>query len=269
MVPYKLASRKEHPHNTIISVSSVQIGNGLTIIAGPCAVENREEMIILACQLKKIGVQILRGGAYKPRTSPYSFSGLEKEGLQILSEAREESGLPFVTEITDVRNLDTICKYTDIIQVGSRNMQNFTLLKELGKIDKPVLLKRGFSATLEEWLLAAEYILNEGNNNVIMCERGIRSFDSYTRNTFDINAVAAIKELSHLPVIADPSHGTGRRELVIPVARAALAAGADGIMIEVHPHPANALSDGQQSITIDQMEMLMKEISTTYPSKAS
>jgi len=266
--PYKLASRQTHPQNTIVKVGNIEIGNGVTIIAGPCAVEDRKGMIKIASQLKAMGVHILRGGAFKPRTSPYSFDGLGKEGLQILAEARAETGLPFVTEITDVRNIELLCNYADIIQVGSRNMQNFTLLRELGRIDHPVLLKRGFSATLEEWLLAAEYIMAEGNHKVILCERGIRSFDSYTRNTFDINAVPAIKNLSHLPLIADPSHGTGRRELVAPVARAALAAGADGIMVEVHPQPALALSDGQQSLTLEEMGQLMREVKSFVPQLA-
>lgn len=264
MPPYKLVSRENHPHNTVIKVGNTEIGSGVTIIAGPCAVENREDTIELAVRLKAMGVHILRGGAYKPRTSPYSFHGLGKEGLQILAEARKESGLPVVTELTDVRNLDLVCTYADIIQVGSRNMQNFTLLRELGRIDHPVLLKRGFSATLEEWLLAAEYILAEGNKKVILCERGIRSFEPYTRNTFDINAIPAMKNLSHLPLIADPSHGTGRRELVAPVARAALAAGADGIMIEVHLQPEKALSDGQQSLTLDEMAQLMEQLKPVY-----
>lgn len=265
MPPYKLASRQNHPQNTVIKVGKIEIGKGITIIAGPCAVEGRKEMIQIASRLKAMGVHILRGGAFKPRTSPYSFHGLGEEGLKILAEAREVSGLPFVTELTDVRHIEMLCTYADIIQVGSRNMQNFTLLRELGKINHPVLLKRGFSATLEEWLLAAEYIMAGGNHKVILCERGIRSFDPYTRNTFDINAVPAIKNLSHLPLIADPSHGTGRRELVAPVARAALAAGADGIMVEVHPRPAQALSDGQQSLTLEKMARLMTELKAAGP----
>ncbi len=266
--PYKLVSRDNHPQNTVIKLGTAQIGKGTTIIAGPCAVENRETMLKLASSLSSLGVHILRGGAYKPRTSPYSFDGLGKEGLEILAEAKKYSGLPIITELTDIRHIDLLCAYADIIQVGSRNMQNFSLLKELGRVNHPVMLKRGLSATLEEWLLAAEYIMAEGNPNVILCERGIRSFDSYTRNTFDINAVPAIKNLSHLPLIADPSHGTGRRELVAPVAKAALAAGADGIMVEVHPQPAQALSDGQQSLTLDEMGQMMAQMKSVAPQLA-
>ena len=268
MPSYKLVSRDNHPQNTVIKLGTAQIGKGTTIIAGPCAVENRETMHRLASSLSSLGVHILRGGAYKPRTSPYSFDGLGKEGLKILAEARKYSGLPIITELTDVRHIDLLCAYADIIQVGSRNMQNFSLLKELGRVNHPVMLKRGLSATLEEWLLAAEYIMAEGNHNIILCERGIRSFDSYTRNTFDINAVPAIKNLSHLPLIADPSHGTGRRELVAPVAKAALAAGADGIMVEVHPQPAQALSDGQQSLTLDEMAQMMAQLKSVAPQLA-
>lgn len=268
MPPYKLVSRDNHPQNTVIKLGKTQIGKGITIIAGPCAVEDRETMLKTATALSALGVHILRGGAYKPRTSPYSFDGLGKEGLNILAEARKYSGLPFVTELTDVRHIDLLCAYADIIQVGSRNMHNFSLLKELGRIDHPVLLKRGLSATLEEWLLAAEYIMAEGNQNVILCERGIRSFDPYTRNTFDINAIPAMKNLSHLPLIADPSHGTGRRELVAPVARAALAAGADGIMVEVHPQPAQALSDGQQSLTLEEMAQIIAQLKSVTPQLA-
>ncbi|WP_051273172.1 3-deoxy-7-phosphoheptulonate synthase [Desulfotruncus alcoholivorax] len=256
MPPYKLASRDFHPDNTIIRVGNVDIGKDVVIIAGPCAIEG-VNFVEQAKQLSKMGVNILRGGAYKPRTSPYSFSGLEEEGLEILAEARKQSGLPFVTEITDIRNLDLFCQYVDIIQVGSRNMQNFCLLQELGRISHPVLLKRGYAAKLDEWLLAAEYILAEGNKNVILCERGIRSFETYTRYTFDINAIPAVKTLSHLPIIADPSHGTGRKELVIPVAKAALAAGADGVMVEVHPDPERALSDGGQSLTMNEFKELI------------
>lgn len=253
MEAYKLACRRGE-HTTIIEIpaphGSVYIGEGnCTIIAGPCSVESRDSYLEIAGLIKNMGVHILRGGAYKPRTSPYSFSGLGEEGLKILKEARELTGLPVVTEVVDVRDMEKVAYYSDIIQIGSRNMQNFTLLKEAGRIQRPVLLKRGFAATIEEWLLACEYILDAGNQEVILCERGIRTFEGMTRNTVDIAAVALVKELSHLPVIVDPSHATGRRSLVAPVARAAIAAGADGLMIEVHQNPEQALSDGAQSIT--------------------
>lgn len=253
MEAYKLASRRGE-HTTIIEIpaphGSVYIGEGnCTVIAGPCSVESRDSYLEIAGLIKNMGVHILRGGAYKPRTSPYSFSGLGEEGLKILKEARELTGLPVVTEVVDVRDLEKVAYYSDIIQIGSRNMQNFTLLKEAGRIQRPVLLKRGFAATIEEWLLACEYILDAGNQEVILCERGIRTFEGMTRNTVDIAAVALVKELSHLPVIVDPSHATGRRSLVAPVAQAAIAAGADGLMIEVHQNPEQALSDGPQSIT--------------------
>lgn len=237
------------------------IGTGYcTIIAGPCAVESRDEYINLAITLKELGVHILRGGAFKPRTSPYSFAGLGLEGLSILAEARAITGLPICTEVMDARDLDLVCDHTDIIQIGSRNMQNFALLKEVGCFKKPVLLKRGLSATVEEWLLAAEYILDSGNSQVILCERGIRTFEPMTRNTADISAVALARELSHLPVIVDPSHATGHWSLVTPVAKAAIAAGADGLMIEVHAQPEQALSDGQQSLTPANFARLYGEI---------
>lgn len=261
MPPYKLVSRESKPDNTVVRVGDCLIGGGSpVVIAGPCAVENEEMLVKLACRLKQMGVHILRGGAFKPRTSPYSFQGLGEEGLRILAEAGRVAGLPVITELTDVQHLPQVCRYADIIQIGSRNMQNFELLKEVGRLKFPVLLKRGLSATLEEWLLAAEYILAGGNRDVILCERGIRSFETYTRNTFDINAVPAVKHLSHLPLIADPSHGTGRRELVLPVARAALAAGADGLMLEVHPCPEQALSDGPQSLRPGELAEFMKEL---------
>lgn len=258
MPAYQLASREYQQEDTVIELKTCRIGSGqVVIIAGPCAVESEEQMLGLASTLKEMGVHILRGGAFKPRTSPYSFRGLGEEGLRILARARELTGLPVVTEITDVRNLDMVLKYADILQIGSRNMQNFDLLREVGRVHRPVLLKRGLAATIEEWLLAAEYILAEGNRNVILCERGIRTYETYTRNTLDISAIPAIKELSHLPVIADPSHGTGRRSLVAPVARAAVAAGADGLMLEVHPCPGEALSDGPQSLLPAQLEHLL------------
>lgn len=263
MPPYELASREFRQENTTIEVGSCCFGSGqLVMIAGPCAVEDPDMLADLAVLLRNAGVHVLRGGAYKPRTSPYSYPGLGEEGLQHLARARAASGLPIITEVTDIRDLDVVCRYADILQIGSRNMQNFPLLREVGKTSHPVLLKRGFSATLEEWLLAAEYILSGGNHRVIMCERGIRTFENYTRNTFDISAVPALKHLSHLPVVADPSHGTGRRELVGPVARAAVAAGADGLMIEVHPNPEQAMSDGFQSLTPEAFESLMGELSS-------
>ncbi|ACV61806.1 phospho-2-dehydro-3-deoxyheptonate aldolase [Desulfofarcimen acetoxidans DSM 771] len=254
----KLYSREHQKDSTVVKVGDVSIGDGtVVVIAGPCSVENREQLVGLSVQIKEMGVNVLRGGAFKPRTSPYDFQGLGLEGLKILAEAREASGLPVITEVMDIRQMDLVCRYADIIQIGSRNMQNTPLLREAGKTDKPVMLKRGLSSTLEEWLLAAEYILMNGNKQVILCERGIRSFETYTRNTFDINAIPAIKHLSHLPLIADPSHGTGRRELVGPVATAALAAGADGIMIEVHPDPSKALSDGAQSLRPQEFKDMM------------
>lgn len=254
----KLTSRQYKKENTVINIGTTCIGDGgLVIIAGPCAVESMEQMINLASMCKLMGVSIIRGGAYKPRTSPYSYQGIGDEGLMILAAARKETGLPFVTEVTDIRTLEKIAEYSDILQIGSRNMQNFALLREVGATKKPVLLKRGFSSTLEEWLLAAEYIAAEGNNNIIFCERGIRTFENYTRNTMDISAIPAIKELSHFPVIADPSHGTGKRSLVGPLARAAVAAGADGIMLEVHENPPQALSDGAQSLYPSELEKIV------------
>ncbi len=265
MKPFKLASRENRSQDTVIELrtpeKTLYIGEGnCTMIAGPCAVENREQYLQLAAVLKEMGVHVLRGGAFKPRTSPYSFIGLGREGLQILAEARELTGLPVVTEVLDTRDMELVYDYADIIQVGSRNMQNFSLLREAGQIDKPILLKRGFAATIEEWLLAAEYILAEGNQQVILCERGIRTFEVYTRNTVDIGAVVLIKQLSHLPIIVDPSHGTGKWKMVRPVAKAAVAAGADGVMVEVHPCPDYALSDGKQSLTPDNFSRLWEEV---------
>lgn len=254
MTAYQLAARQNRRADTLIDISGprdqVRIGEGYcTIIAGPCSVESEEQYMEIAGILKEIGVHILRGGAYKPRTSPYSFSGLGDRGLEILAKARQATGLPVVTEVVDIRDLDKVAAVCDMIQIGSRNMHNFPLLKEAGRCSKPVLLKRGLAATIEEWLLAAEYILMAGNQQVVLCERGIRTFEEMTRNTVDIGAVALIKELSHLPILVDPSHATGRRSLVAPVARAAIAAGADGIMIEVHQNPDQALCDGAQSLT--------------------
>lgn len=265
MKPFKLASKENPSQYTIVKVNTdsqqVLIGQGYcTLIAGPCAVEDEEAYLNLAVFLKESGAQILRGGLFKPRTSPYSFRGLGKEGLDIMIEARRITGLPIVTEIMDIRDLDVMYDAVDILQVGSRNMQNFSLLDELGKLRKPVLLKRGLSATIEEWLLAAEYILSGGNQEVILCERGIRTFEPYTRNTVDIGAVALVKHLSHLPVIVDPSHATGKWEMVIPVAKAAIAAGADGVMVEVHQNPEKALSDGKQSLNKDNFKLLKKSL---------
>lgn len=265
MRPFKLASRESQSQDTVVEVKtpqeSVFIGQGYcTIIAGPCAVENWDDYLFVARILREMGVHILRGGAFKPRTSPYSFPGLGEEGLKILAEAREITGLPVVTEVLDTRDVEMVYRYVDILQVGSRNMQNFSLLQEVGRADKPIVLKRGFSATIEEWLLAAEYILAAGNPQVILCERGIRTFESYTRNTVDIGAIPLIKELSHLPVIVDPSHATGRWKMVRPVAKAAIAAGADGLMVEVHQRPECALSDGKQSLTPENFIGLWEEI---------
>ncbi|OXT09259.1 3-deoxy-7-phosphoheptulonate synthase [Thermoanaerobacterium thermosaccharolyticum] len=259
--PYKLVSRSAKPDNTVVRVKDVDIGGGnFVMMAGPCAVESYEQMIEAAKAVKKSGAKVLRGGAYKPRSSPYSFQGLEEEGLKILNAVGRETGMVTITEIVSSSHIDKVSKYADILQVGSRNMQNFELLKEIGKSKMPVLLKRGLSSTIEEWLNAAEYIMKEGNPNVILCERGIRTFETYTRNTLDLNAVAAVKNLSHLPVIVDPSHGTGRRDLIAPLSRAAVAVGADGLIIEVHPHPDMALSDGAQSLTPEEFDKVCSEV---------
>ncbi len=265
MKPFKLASRGYSNEDTLVEIPTpgrtLFIGEGYcTVIAGPCAVESRDSYLENALFLKSMGAHILRGGLFKPRTSPYSFKGLGREGLAIMVEARDLTGLPLVSEIMDVRDLDYLYEQVDILQVGSRNMQNFTLLEELGRLKKPVLLKRGLSATIEEWLLAAEYILSGGNPNVILCERGIRTFETYTRNTVDIGAVPLIKHLSHLPILVDPSHATGKWKMVIPVAKAAIAAGADGVMVEVHPDPDRALSDGKQSLTPENFRKLYEQI---------
>ncbi|AIF51063.1 3-deoxy-7-phosphoheptulonate synthase [Pelosinus sp. UFO1] len=260
---YKLVSREFKQEDTIVDVAGVKIGgNYLAVMAGPCAVESREQLLESAFIVKKAGAQFLRGGAYKPRTSPYAFQGLEVKGLEMLAEAREKTGLKIVTEVVDVESVPVVSAYADMLQIGSRNMQNFQLLKTVGKTNKPVLLKRGLSATINEWLNAAEYIMSEGNYNVVLCERGIRTYEEYTRNTLDLSAVAAVKNISHLPIIVDPSHGTGRWKLVRPMARAGIAAGADGLMIEVHPNPAEALSDGKQSLTPENFEHTMQEVAT-------
>ena len=258
---YKLASRQFKPENSVIDVDGVQIGgNKLVVMAGPCAVESREQLLESAAIVKQAGATFLRGGAYKPRTSPYSFQGLEEQGLKFLAEAREVTGLKIVTEVVDPQSVSVVAEYADVLQIGARNMQNFQLLKTVGRAGKPVLLKRGIAATIEEWLNAAEYVMNEGNYKVMLCERGIRTFETATRNTLDLSAVAVLKNACHLPIIVDPSHGTGHWKLVRPMARAAVAAGADGLMIEVHPTPDEAMSDGMQSLTPENFTALMTEI---------
>lgn len=255
--PFKLVSRDFQREDSRIDVGRHVIGGReIHLIAGPCAVESREQILETAFAVKEAGATMLRGGAYKPRTSPYSFQGLEEKGLELLAEAREQTGLLVTTEVMDTRFVPLVSRYADIIQIGARNMQNFFLLREVAGIDKPVLLKRGASATIEEWLMAAEYIMLGGNHRVILCERGIRTFENYTRNTLDLSAVAVVKHLSHLPVIVDPSHGTGKWWLVQPMAGAAVASGADGLMVEVHPSPVEALSDGQQSLTPENFRSL-------------
>ena len=248
------------PRKTLIRVGEVTIGDGFTVIAGPCSVESEAQTLETARKVKEAGAHLLRGGAFKPRTSPYAFQGLGIKGLQILEKAKKETGLPVVTEVLDPRDVSWVAEYVDILQIGTRNMQNFSLLKEVGKTNKPVLLKRGMYSTLSEWLNCAEYILAEGNPNVILCERGIRSFDTYTRNTLDLSVVPAVKELSHLPIFVDPSHGTGKLSLIEPMSLAARAAGADGLMIEVHCNPAEALCDGDQSLSPQMFASLMNKL---------
>ncbi|MCD6435503.1 MAG: 3-deoxy-7-phosphoheptulonate synthase [Clostridiales bacterium] len=259
--PYKLASRAFHPDDSIIDICGHKIGGGnLTIIAGPCSVENREQMHIIGKAVKDAGANIIRGGAFKPRTSPYSFQGLGLEGLKLLKEAKELTGLPIITEAMSTDDFDLVEEYTDIIQIGARNMQNYDLLKKAGKANKPICLKRGMSATIEELLMSAEYIMAEGNQKVILCERGIRTFENYTRNTLDLSAISAIKKLSHLPIIIDPSHATGRWEMIEPMSKAAVAGGADGIMVEVHNNPEKALSDGKQSLRPERFNKLVDSV---------
>lgn len=258
---YKLVNKKFHPEDSIIKVGSTTVGPGtLTIMAGPCAIESQDQLMQTAYAAKKAGATILRGGAYKPRTSPYSFQGLEEEGLKYMKEAREATGLAVVCEVTSLRAIEAAAKYVDMLQIGARNMQNFELLKEAGKTNIPVLLKRGLCATIDEWLNAAEYIISEGNPNIVLCERGIRTYETSTRNTLDISAVPVIRSKSHLPIIVDPSHATGVRAYVEPLAKASIAAGADGLMIEIHPCPEKALSDGPQSLTFDQFDELTKRL---------
>jgi 3-deoxy-7-phosphoheptulonate synthase len=258
--PYKLASREFKPVDTTVKIKNAVIGGkALAIIAGPCAVESEEQVLSIAHAVKAAGANILRGGAFKPSTSPYSFRGMGEEGLKLLSKAGKATGMPVITEVMSPEDVDLVAEYADILQVGARNMQNFYLLDEVGRSKKPVMLKRGLAATIQEWLLSAEYILSQGNNKVILCARGIRTFETYTRNTMDLDAIPIIKKLSHLPIIADPSHGTGKWYLVTPMALAAIAAGADGLMVEVHPTPDTALKDGAQSLTFDNFNKLMTQ----------
>ena len=264
--PYKRASRAFKPDDTIVQLDDVRIGGDEVIVmAGPCSAETDEQVMASAAAVKRAGAKILRGGAFKPRSSPYSFQGLGEQGLQMLRRAADAHNLKLISEVMDISQIELISKYCDIYQVGARNMQNFTLLRELGHVRKPVLLKRGISATIEEWLLSAEYILAGGNNDVILCERGIRTFETATRNTFDISAIPVVKKLSHLPIVADPSHGAGRRDMVAQLARAAVAAGADGLIIEVHNDPDRALSDGAQSMFPAQFDRLMAELRIIAP----
>jgi 3-deoxy-7-phosphoheptulonate synthase len=259
--PYKLVSRETQAESTVISIGDIKVGAaGPVVMAGPCAVESEEQALTIARFVKEYGAKVFRGGAFKPRTSPYSFQGLGEKGLEILEKVRKETGLLIVTEATDHANLDIVEKYADIIQIGARNMQNYSLLRLAGQVSKPILLKRGFAATIDELLMAAEYIMSEGNTQVILCERGIRTFSDTTRNTLDLSAIPSIKEASHLPIIVDPSHAAGRREYVIPLSKGAIAVGADGLLVEVHHDPSHALSDGMQSLYPQQFEELMKEI---------
>jgi 3-deoxy-7-phosphoheptulonate synthase len=259
--PYKIVSREFNKHSTIVSIGKVKVGGKqIVMIGGPCSVDTWENLVANAREIKKAGGHLLRGGAYKPRTSPYAFQGLGEKGLELLAEARRVTGLPVVTEVMDPRQVEIICRYADVLQIGARNAQNFDLLREVGQCRKPVILKRGFATTIEEWLMSAEYIVSKGNHDVILCERGIRTFETATRNTLDLSAVPVIKQLSHLPIVVDPSHGLGVRDFIAPMAKAAIAAGADGVMIETHPRPAEALSDGHQALLPTQFAQLMKEI---------
>jgi 3-deoxy-7-phosphoheptulonate synthase len=264
--PFKLASKDMRKEPSVVKVNGVAIGGAqFVVMAGPCSVESREQIISSAKIVKRAGAQMLRGGAFKPRTSPYAFQGLEEEGLRLLAEARSESGLPFVTEVITPTDVPLVAEYADMLQIGARNMQNFALLKAIGKTARPVLLKRGMANTLKELLMSAEYVMSQGNYNVVLCERGIRTFEDYTRNTCDLSAVPALKELSHLPVIVDPSHGTGVRSLITPISKAAIAVGADGLIIEVHPNPEEAFSDGAQSLTPEMFDSLMREVRRYLP----
>jgi len=260
--PYKLASRETKPEESVIEIAEgIRVGGEkIVVMAGPCSVESQAPPLTTAQAVKKAGADVLRGGAFKPRTSPYSFQGMAEEGLKILAEAREKTGLAVVTEVMEAQDIELICEYADILQIGARNVQNFALLKEIGKVDKPILLKRGMMTTITEFLMSAEYILSEGNPNVILCERGIRTFETSTRNTLDLSAVPVLREKTHLPIIVDPSHGTGYWQYVAPMSYAAIAAGADGLLIEVHPHPEDAMSDGGQSLKPDKFAELMKNL---------
>lgn len=259
--PYKLATREFHPMDTVVDVSGVHVGAGSSVVmAGPCAVESEAQIMTVAHAIKQAGAHMLRGGAFKPRSSPYSFRGMGEAALKLMAKARNETGLPIVTEVMTPTDVALVAEYADLLQIGARNMQNYQLLEEVGRSQRPVLLKRGLSATFEEWMLSAEYIMNQGNHNVILCERGIRTFETATRNTLDLNAVALAKKRTHLPIIVDPSHGTGKWYLVAPLALAGLAAGADGLMIEVHPDPDKATSDGPQSLTLENFASLMPKI---------
>lgn len=266
MKPYKLVSRELHPDPTVIRVGSAEVGGGsFCVIAGPCAVESEEQMLAAARAARDAGASMLRGGAFKPRSSPYSFQGMGEEGLKLLAAARRETGLPVVTEVVDVRDVEMVQSYADMLQVGARNMQNFLLLREVGKQDRPVMLKRGLSNTVEELLMAAEYIAGGGNANILLCERGIRTFETATRNTLDLSVVPLVKHLSHLPMIVDPSHATGKHELISPLCLGALAVGADGVMVEIHPDPGTALCDGPQSLTLGEFSGLMGRLKNVAP----
>jgi 3-deoxy-7-phosphoheptulonate synthase len=259
--PYKLVSREVKPEPTVIQVGSVKIGGGsFCVMAGPCSVENREQVLRTADHVKAHGAHLLRGGAFKPRTSPYEFQGLREEGLQLLAEARDRTGMPVITEVKDTESLELVCRYADVLQIGARNMQNYSLLERVGDQGKPVMLKRGLASTVKEWLMAAEYIVSRGNRNVILCERGIRTFETETRNTLDLGIVPLLRDKTHLPIIIDPSHGTGYAKGVTPMARAAAATGVDGVMVEVHPDPTKALSDGPQALTFPMFELMMQDV---------
>ena len=259
--PYKLVSREVKPEDTVIEVRGVKIGGGaVCVMAGPCSVESREQVMSTAAHVKANGAHVLRGGAFKPRTSPYEFQGLREEGLKILAEARDKTGMPVITEVKDTESLSMVCEYADILQIGARNMQNFSLLEAVGARETPVMLKRGLSSTVKEWLMAAEYIVSRGNRKVILCERGIRTFETATRNTLDLGVLPLLRAATHLPIVVDPSHGTGYAKGVTPLARAAIATGVDGVMVEVHPEPSKALSDGPQALTFPMFEKMMADL---------
>lgn len=264
MKDLKKVTRSQGKDRTIIKIGNVEVGTDSIIIAGPCAVESEHQIVTIAKQVKNAGANLLRGNIFKPRTSPYSFSGVQTEGFKYLKEAKLQTGLPIVTEVIDLRDIEKVIEYSDVIQVGARNMQNYPLLRELGKIDKPILLKRGMMATIYEWLCCAEYICLEGNENVILCERGIRTFETYTRNTLDISSISALKEITHLPVISDPSHGSGKRELILPLCLSSIMAGCDGVMIEVHENPDASMSDASQTISLEEFRNITDKIRKTW-----